>query len=144
MKKTFECKVCYSKQTGEDNPAQVTETYLVEAETPSAAEKAVMDEIAPFVFGECEVLSIRKRNFWEVVRPDNYGDNFYEAKVEMITIDGDVEKRTGINLLVQANTLQDAVKELLDHMRSYDFEMVLVKKSAIVDVLEYESTEDTK
>lgn len=144
MKKNFLCKVCYSKQTGEDNPGIVTETYLVGAETPSAAEKAVLEEISPYVFGECEVLSISKRNFFEIIRPENRGENFYEAKVEMITIDGESETRKNVGILIQANTLDDAVYTLKQHMNRYDCEMTLVKKSAIVDVLEYETAEETK
>lgn len=141
MKKTFLVKVCYEKQTGEDNPGQVTETYLVEAETPSAAEKAVIDEIKPFVFGELEVLSISKRNFWDRVRREN-GDYFYEAKVELITIDGDKETRKAVSVLIQDNTLEDAVRELHEFMKSNDCEITLVKKSAIIDILEEETNNE--
>lgn len=141
MKKNFLCKVCYSKQTGEDNPGIVTETYLVGAETPSAAEKAVEEEIKPFVFGELEVLSISKRNFWDRVRRDG-GENFYEGKVELITIDGDKETRKAVSVLIQDDTLEDAVRELHEFMKSNDCEITLVKKSAIIDIIEEETNNE--
>ena len=41
----FEIKVNYTRQTGEDNPASVSETYLVEALTPSSVEERIMEEL---------------------------------------------------------------------------------------------------
>lgn len=40
------------------------------------------------------------------------GENWYEAKVEMITIDGDKETRKAVKVLVQDNTIDGALKEL--------------------------------
>ena len=48
----YEIKVNYLRQTGEDNPGTVKETYLVDGATPSDAEKRLMDEIKPFIFGD--------------------------------------------------------------------------------------------
>ena len=92
-------------------------------------------------FGELEVLSISKRNFWDRVRREN-GENFYEAKVEMITIDGDKETRKAVSVLIQDNTLEDAVRELHEFMKSNDCEITLVKKSAIIDIIEEETNNE--
>lgn len=137
MSKLFEVVANYDRQTGEDNPGAVRETYLVEAETPSEAEQHVLENIKAFVFGSCEIPSIKKRNFFDIVHNDT-GENFYEAKVELITIEGDRESRKTVAVLVQANTLLDAARDLKDFMKSNDCEIVLVKKSAILDVLRYE------
>ncbi len=86
-------KVVYERQTGEDNPAKVKETYLVEAVSCSDAEQQVINEIKPFVFGESETPQIRQRQFFDFFLQDS-AENFYEAKVEMITINGGKETRS--------------------------------------------------
>lgn len=114
-----EVKAVYEKQTGEDNPAKVKETYLVEAVNCADAEKQVMDEIKPFVFGESETPQIRKRHLFDIFPGD--GENWYEAKVEMITIDG-------------------ALKELhYKHLADYDCEILSIAKSPVLDILRPEN-----
>lgn len=130
-----EVKAVYEKQTGEDNPAKVKETYLVEAVNCADAEKQVMDEIKPFVFGDCETPQIRKRQFFDFFLQDS-AENFYEAKVETITIDGDKETRKAVTFLIQDNTIDGALKELkYKYLTKYDCEVISIKKSAILDVL---------
>ena len=51
-----EIKVKYDRQTGEDNPGKVKETYLIYGAVSFAdAENCLMEEIKPFIFGDCEV-----------------------------------------------------------------------------------------
>ena len=53
-----ELKVHYERQTGEDNPGKVKEIYLVDGAVSFAdAENCLMEEITPFIFGDCEVQS---------------------------------------------------------------------------------------
>ena len=47
--KLFEIKVNYERQTGEDNPGLVRETYLVDCVNPSDAETILRDELKPFI-----------------------------------------------------------------------------------------------
>ena len=54
----FQVDVKYDRQTREDNPGRVKEVYLVNAATCSDVEKAVLEEIKPFIFGECETPKI--------------------------------------------------------------------------------------
>lgn len=129
-----EVKAVYDKQTGEDNPAKVKETYLVEAVNCADAEKQVMDEIQPFVFGDSETPQIRKRRFFDIFPGD--GENWYEAKVEMITIDGDKETRKAVKVLVQDNTIDGALKELhYKHLASHDCEILSIAKSPVLDII---------
>lgn len=62
----FQVDVRYERRTGEDNPAKVKESYLVcGTATCGDAEKVVMDEIKPFVFGECDTPKIQRRRFFD-------------------------------------------------------------------------------
>ena len=136
----YEMKAVYEKQTGEDNPAKVKETYLVEAVNCAGAEKQVMDEIKPFVFGYCETQQIRKRHLFDIF--PGYGDNWYEAKVEIITYEDDKESRKAVKVLVQDNTIAGALKELhYKYLARYDCEILSIAKSPVLDILRPEKGE---
>lgn len=126
--------VTYNRQTGEDNPGKVKETYLVNAVNCADAEQQAMDEIKPFVFGDVSTPQIRVRQFFDVFPGD--GENYYEAKVEMITIDGDKESRKSVKVLVQDNTIDGALKELhYKHLAGFDCEILSIAKSPVLDIL---------
>lgn len=130
-----EIKVSYERQTGEDNPGKVKEVYLIEGAVSFAdAENCMMNEIKPFIFGDCEVLSCKRSQFFEIF-PNEGGAYWYKARVEMITIDGEKETRKSVPVLVQANMLDDAVFALKQAMKSYDCEIISIAKSPIMDLL---------
>ena len=130
----FEIKVNYTRQTGEDNPASVNETYLVEAFTPSSVEERIMEELKPFISGECDVPSIRNRKFYDII-PNGNVEDWYESKVEMITIeDNGNEKRKAVTILVEAESIQKAVSVLSENLKDLDCDIVSVKKSKILEV----------
>ena len=130
-----EIKVNYERQTGEDNPGKAKEIYLVDGAVSFAdAENCLLEEIKPFIFGDCEVQSCKRSQFFETF-PNEGGAFWYKARVEMITIDGEKETRTNGSVLVQANTLDDAVFALKQAMSSYDCELISVAKTQIMDIL---------
>ena len=130
-----EIKVHYERQTGEDNPGKVKEIYLIDGAVSFAdAENCLMEEIKPFIFGDCEVQTCKRSQFFEVF-PNEGGAYWYKARVEMITIDGEKETRKSVAVLVQANTLDDAVFALKQAMNYYDCELISIAKSPIMDIL---------
>ncbi|MBQ2189269.1 MAG: DUF4494 family protein [Paludibacteraceae bacterium] len=130
-----EIKVNYERQTGEDNPGKVKEIYLIDGAVSFAdAENCLMNEIKPFIFGDCEVQTCKRSQFFEVF-PNQDGAYWYKARVEMITIDGEKETRKSVSVLVQANMLDDAVFALKQAMNSYDCELLSIAKTPIVDIL---------
>lgn len=131
----FQVNVNYDRQTGEDNPGRVKEAYLVNTATCGYAEKAVLDEIKPFIFGDCETPKIQKKSYFDLFKYSPDCDFYYEAKVEMITIDGEREYRKAVNILVLANNIRDALNTLLSNLASYDCEVIGIKKTGITDIL---------
>ena len=131
----FQVNVQYERQTGEDNPGRVKEAYLVNAATCGDAEKAVLDEIKPFIFGDCETPKIQKKSYFDLFKYSPDCDFYYEAKVEMITIDGEREYRKAVNILALANNIRDALNTLLSNLASYDCEVIGIKKTGITDIL---------
>ena len=132
--KLFEIKVNYERQTGEDNPGLVRETYLVDSVNPSNAETILMDELKPFIFGDLEIERITNRNFFEIFT-DLGADNWYKARVELLTIDGDKESRRVVSVMVQASTISDALQALKEKMAGYDCEILSVAKTPVLDLL---------
>ena len=131
----FEIRVVYQRQTGEDSPGLVKETYVASGLTPADVQNQVVEHIAPMIFGELEVPSIRKRNFFEVFK-NAEADNWYEAKVALITVDRDVEKRREVLMLVQANDVTEAAIALDAKLNDYDCEVMSIIKSPVVEVLD--------
>ena len=133
----YQVNVSYERQTGEDNPSKVKEAYLVTTENASDAENRVMEEIKPFVFGECDTTKIQKRQFFDVfIDIDTPRENtYYEAKVEMITIEGESETRRAVPILVSANSFSDALTCLKLNTSDFDCEIIGLKKSPITDIL---------
>lgn len=130
-----EIKVHYDRQTGEDNPGKVKEIYLVEGAVSFAdAENCLMEEIKPFIFGDCEVQSCKRSQYFDIF-PNEGGAYWYKGRVEMITIDGEKETRSTKAFLVQANMLDDAVFALKQGLSSYDCEIISIAKTQIMDIL---------
>ena len=131
----YEVKVTYQRQTGEDNPGNVRETYLVEGFTPSDVETRLMEHIKPLVFADLEMPSCTKKQFFEII-PSAEGDKWYRGRVELITIeDNGKETRKAVSVLVCAVDISWAMKNLKEAMNSYDCEIISVVKSPIVEVL---------
>lgn len=131
----YQVNVSYDRQTGEDNPGKVKEAYLVATENASDAENRVMEEIKPFIFGECETKQIKKRSFFNEFINNECNDYYYEAKVEMITIEGETETRKAVSILVSAGDFKDALLYLMLGTNCYDCEIISLKKSPITDIL---------
>lgn len=137
----FQVNVQYELQTGEDNPGRVKEAYLVNAATCGEAEKAVLEKIKPFIFGECETPKIQKRQFFDKFNSTTHDYYYYEAKVEIITIDGDKETRKAVPILVTADNFNDALTCLMLNTSQYDCEIISLKKTGITDILIVEKSE---
>ncbi|MBR6492518.1 MAG: DUF4494 family protein [Paludibacteraceae bacterium] len=130
-----EIKVSYDRQTGEDNPGKVKEIYLIDGAVSFAdAENCLMAEIKPFISGDCEVQSCKRSQYFDVF-PNEGGEYWYKARVEMITVDGDKETRATKSFLVQANLLDDAIYALRQALKAYDCEIISVAKSPVMDIL---------
>lgn len=131
----YEIKVNYQRQTGEDNPGNVKETYLVEGLTPADVEKRLMEQIQPLIFGDFEMPSCTKKQFFEIITSPE-ADKWYKGRVELITIeDSGKETRKTVTVLVQATTAMHAMKNLSQAMNGYDCEIVSVARTPILEVI---------
>ena len=132
--------VNYERQTGEDNPGKVKESYLVPAVSCADAERIVLDEIKPFIFGECETPQIKRVKFFEVFSHNELGGSYwYKAKVDMIIVDGDKEIRKPVDILVQGEKIIDAIGYCERCLLGYDCDITSIKRTSIIDILKPEA-----
>lgn len=129
----YECKIRYERQTGEDIPGQVNETYVIEGVSPTDVEKRLIDELHKYISGDSETTSIKKKKFADIF-PNAEGGTWFNGKVEMITIEDDKEKRQAVNILIQSHNFSAAVRDLYQNLAGLDCEIVSVTRTPIIEV----------
>lgn len=140
----YECKVKYGKAMESGLVKQVTEAYLVDALSPSEAERRFLEEIRPFMSCEFMVTNINHVKIAELFESnDGLADRWFKCKVGFITLDEKTgaEKRANQMMMVQAVDLRDAVKRLDKAMEGTlgDYAIASVAETAIMDVYRYKT-----
>ena len=138
----FEAKVRYEKVMEDGLQKKVTELYVIDALSYSEAETRIMDEMSSYISGEFEVADLKKAAYKEVFFSDKGNDDrWYKARLQFITIDEktEKEKRSAVTYLVQAATLDGAVKNINEVMNGtmIDYEKSNIAETKVVDVFEY-------
>ena len=133
----FETKVKYDKTLETGAVKAVPETYLVDALSFTEAEARITQEMEPYVSGEFLVTAVKKVKLDDVLYCEG-GDRWYKVKMNMITIDEKTaaEKKTASLTLVQASTLEEALKVFLKSMEgvAFDYEIASVVETPLMDV----------
>jgi hypothetical protein len=130
----YELKISYTRQTGEDNPKAVKEIYLVEGLTAADVEQRLLGEIQKYLSGEWETKSCKQVQFYDLI-PNPESDQWYKARVEMITIEENgKEKRKAVTIYVQASNITEANKSLHQAVSNLDCEVISINRSPILEV----------
>ncbi|WP_028912436.1 DUF4494 domain-containing protein [Prevotella sp. MA2016] len=143
----FECKIRYEKVTEDGLQKKVNESYVVDALSFSEAETRITEEMSSYISGEFEVADIKKAAYKEVFfTDDNIADKWYKAKLQFITIDEktEKEKRSTVNYLVQAGSMNGAMKNIDEVMGGtmIDYVVSSVAETTLMDVYEYGKKND--
>ncbi len=142
----FECKIRYEKVLEDGMQKKVTEAYTVDALSFTEAEQRIMEEMSAYISGEFDVADIKKAAYKEIFfSDDDTADRWYKAKLQFITVDekSGKEKRSNVNYLVNAGTLNGAVKNIMDVMNGtmIDYAIASVAETQLMDVFEYKKKE---
>ena len=143
----FECKVRYDQVQETGLQKKVTEQYVVEALSYTAAEAAIIKEMEPYVSGDFEITGIKPAAYRDVCfSEDAQADRWYKVKVVFITIDEKSckEKRMPYPFLVQAQSLDAAVQNVTTAMQGtmIDYAKSSVAETKILDVFEHRAAEE--
>ncbi len=142
----FECRIKYEKTMDDGMQKKVTETYTVDALSFTEAEQRIMEEMSSYISGAFDVDDIKKATYKEIFFSDEeLADRWYKAKLQFITIDEktEKEKRSAVSYLVQAATLNAAVRSIDEVMGGtmIDYSIASVAETKIMDVYEYKKKE---
>lgn len=144
MHNWFECKVRYDKTQETGVVKTVTEPYLVDAISFTEAEERIVKEMEPFIGGVFSVSDIRRKKFAETILSEN-GDRYYNARLAFITLDdkSGSEKKTAVNMLVQASSLREAMDIVEGEMAQtmVDYQFMAISETAIMDIFPYSAEE---
>lgn len=136
----FESKVRYEKTMENGKDKKVVEPYLVDALSFTEAEARTIEEVTPYISGEFSIMAIKRAAYDETFLNED-GDRYFKCRIAFITLDEKTgaEKKTKSNILVQANTLQDAKDYLVEQMKGTmaEYTIEMVKETDIVDVYPY-------
>lgn len=141
----FECKVRYEKTMDDGMEKKVTETYVVDALSFTEAEGRIIDKMKPYVGNrDMNVTAIKIAPYKEVSFSDaDADDKYYKIRCNFITIDENngKEKKTPVDYLVQAASVEGARKNLDEVMSEtmIDYVIVSVVETSIMDVFEYKT-----
>lgn len=140
MNNWFEAKITYEKEVNQEGMMKkVSESYLLDAVSFTEAEVRIAEQIESR--GSFVLNNLRKVRYAEVFLNDK-GDRFYKAKVGFITLDekAGVEKKKYVQMLVQANDIQDALDGINKGMHGTlaDYEIASIQETPLMDVFPYE------
>lgn len=124
---------------------KVKEQYVVDALSFTEAEKRITEEMSSYISGAFDVADIKKATYKEIFFSDEAtADRWYKAKVQFITIDEktEKEKRSNVYYLVQASTLQGALKNVDEVMGGtmIDYAIAAISETTVIDVFEYQKS----
>ncbi|MBR6866829.1 MAG: DUF4494 domain-containing protein [Prevotella sp.] len=138
----FECKIQYEKTMEDGLQKKVSETYTIDALSFTEAEQRIMEEMSAYISGEFTIKDIKIAPYKEIFFADqDLADKWYKAKLQFITIDEKTakEKKSSVNYLVNAGTLNGAVKNIDEVMGGtmIDYVIASVAETMLMDVFEY-------
>ena len=138
----FETAIRYDKTMEDGMTKKVIENYVVDALSFGEAEERITEEMSAYISGEFEVKNITPAAFKEVFFSENDNDDrWYKAKLAFITIDEktEKEKRSSVTYLVQAATLNGAVKNIDEVMGGTMIDYVIsnISETKFMDVYEH-------
>jgi hypothetical protein len=140
MQTWYECKVKYLKIDQGGFERNVNDNYLIDAISFTDAESRIFQIMREITSGDFQVLNIKRSNITEVISKMD-GEWWYKAKISLITIDEEAGKEKKINnyILVMANDIKDALKQLEDGL-SYmlvPYVTTVIQLSTIAEVFPY-------
>lgn len=121
---------------------KVIEYYVVDALSFGEAEETITKEMSAYISGEFEVKNITPATYHEIFFSENDNDDrWYKTKLQFITIDEktEKEKRNSVTYLVQAATLNGAVKNVDEVMNGTMIDYVIsnISETKFMDVFEH-------
>ncbi|MBQ0089919.1 MAG: DUF4494 domain-containing protein [Prevotellaceae bacterium] len=133
----YECRVKFDKTQENGTIKKVKEIYYVEGINVTEAESRITNELTPFIVGEFEVTSVRKKKNTEVISSDCEGI-WFNAKIAIVSIDekSGSEKVSYTTIITLANNIKDAINIVDSSMNNgmLDWRLYSITETQIIDI----------
>jgi len=139
----FITKVKYNKVNEEGMLKQVSEQYLVDADSYTEAESRIYQKLEEMSIGYFDVTNISKTNYVDVFQYED-GDLWHKCKVQYSPVsETGKEKKITQLMLVNSETVKqayDRINESLSNML-VTFTVPDIIETKIIEVFEYEKVD---
>ena len=136
----YECKVKYRKTDETGGQKITTEPYLVDALSYTEAESRITEEMSAYISEEFKITNIKMANYAEI-HPFENADRWFKSKVSLLAYDEESgkERRSNINILLQANDIKEAFDNTVTVMNGTmgEYTIPMISESPIMDVFPY-------
>ena len=150
MANWFEYKATYEKTVENGLTKRTSEGYLVEGDSYTEIEAHLTEELTPFTsLGDLVINTIKRIKLADLFlseRPED--DRFYRCKVNFISLDETkgVEKRTAATMIVQSDSLPNALERLEKEMSTTlsPYEIAAITETIIMAAWRIDYTKSVK
>ena len=133
----YEVKVEYTRQTGEDNPKSVKESYMTEEVSFGRAEQLVHEHLKQYAVDLVTTLSMKILKVYEKFQMSEGKAHIYCGKVKFITIEDRGTERSQVNrVYVGADSLSEAKEFLHEQYKGYDAELVGIEETKMLEFVD--------
>lgn len=136
----FITKVKYNKEDENGLLKQVSEQYLVDAESFTEAEARIYDKLEEMVRGYFDVTDISKTNYVDVFQYED-GDYWHKCKVQFLTeSETGKGKKVTQHMLVNSATVKEAYDRINESLGNslVTFSVPDVIETKIIEVFKFE------
>lgn len=133
----YEVKVEYTRQTGEDNPKAVKESYMTWEVNFGRAEQLVHDYLKQYAADLVTTLSMKILKVYDKFQMNEGKAHIYCCKVKFITVDDNGKELSLVNrVYVGADSLSEAKEFLHEQYKEYDAELVGIEETKMLEFVD--------
>ena len=133
----YEVKVEYTRQTGEDNPKAVKESYMTWEVNFGRAEQLVHEHVKTLANEVVATLSMKVLKVYDKFQMNEGKAHIYCGKVKFVTIDDNGTERSQVyRVYVGADSLSEAKEFLHEQYKDYDAELVGIEETKMLEFVD--------
>ena len=131
----YEIAIKVTKADERGKEKEVVERFITDVMLFAEAEQKGLE----LYNGQCDVVAIRRSKLYEIVNENKTDGKYFKAKLASVFVDEKTgkEKMTYYDLLLNANSMDEANKLMQEYMKAgmADFLLMEIKETKILEVI---------